>query len=71
MQQSQQVKIPLASFINDVMVLGGEGGQGFYDDSTKALVIKPVTMGKGGKNCPRLRDVIFGRPLRIFFVFMS
>ena len=32
------------SFINDVTVLGG-GRQGFCDDSSKALVIKPVTMG--------------------------
>ena len=35
------------SSINDVTVLGG-GGRGFCDNSTKALVIKPVTMGGGG-----------------------
>ena len=36
------------SFINNVMVLGEEG-RGFSDDcSTKALVIKSVTMGGGG-----------------------
>ncbi len=37
-------------------------GQGFCDSSTKALVIKSVTMGEGVKNCPKLRDVIYGRP---------
>ena len=43
-------------------MLGG-GGQGFCEDSTKALAIKRVTMGRGGvKNCPKLRDVIYGRP---------
>ena len=35
--------------------LRGGGGKGFFDDSTKALVIKPVTMGGGGskifQNC--------------------
>ena len=34
------------SSINDVTVLGGGGGQGFCDDSTKVLVIKRVTMGE-------------------------
>ena len=33
-------------------------GQQFYDDSTKALLIKSVAMWKG---CPKLRDVIYGR----------
>ena len=38
----------------------------YYYYSTKALVIKRVTMGGGGvKNCPKLRDVIYGRPLRV------
>ena len=38
-------------------------GQLFYDDRTKTLVIKRVTIGKGGgaKNSPKLRN-IFGRP---------
>ena len=31
----------------------GGGGQGFCDDSTKALFVK---------NCPKLLDVIYGRP---------
>ena len=43
--------------------LGG-AGQGFRDGCTKDLGIKSVTMGGGGaKNCPKLRDVIYGRPL--------
>ena len=46
------------------MVLGGGGGQWFHDNSTKALVIKRVTMGGGWFiNSPKLRDVIYGRPL--------
>ena len=40
---------------NDVTDLGGEGGQGLCNDSTKALVIKCMTMGRGGskivQNC--------------------
>ena len=36
------------SSINDVKTLGGSGYQGFCDDSTKALVIKRVTMRGGG-----------------------
>ena len=53
------------SSINDVTVLGG-GGQGFCDNSSKSLVIKRVTIGGGGvRNCPKLRDVIYGRPLRV------
>ena len=42
------------------MVLGGEG-QGFCDDSTKALVLKSVTMGEGIKHCIIFRDFIYGR----------
>jgi hypothetical protein len=34
-------------FIDEVTALGGRGYQGFCDDSTKALVIKSVTMGEG------------------------
>ena len=42
----------LGSSINDVTALGGGGGQGSCDNSTKALVIKCMTMGGGGvKNC--------------------
>ncbi len=33
------------SSINDVTVLGGRGYRGFCHNSTKALVIKSVTMG--------------------------
>ncbi len=32
----------------DVTALGGKWYQGFCDDSTKASVIKDVTMGGGG-----------------------
>ena len=39
-------------------------GQGFCDDSTKAVVMKRVTMRKGViKNCPKFCDVVYGRPL--------
>ena len=49
---------------NDVTVLRGGGGEGFCDDSTKTFVKKRVTMGVGGvKNYPKLRYVIYGRPL--------
>jgi hypothetical protein len=34
--------------INDVTALEERGYQGFCDDGTKALVIKSVTMGRGG-----------------------
>ena len=53
------------SYINDVTV-SGEEGQGFCDDTTKALVIKSVMRGGDGqggvKNYPKWRDVIYGRP---------
>jgi hypothetical protein len=56
--------------INDVTALGGAPGrgyQGFCDNSTKALLIKSMTMGRGGvKNYQKLRDVIYGRPLLTF-----
>ena len=49
--------------MNDVTVLGGGGIKG--DNSTEDLVLKSVTMGGGGvKNYRKLRDVIYGRPLR-------
>ncbi len=57
--------ITKGSSINDVTVLGGGGGcQGCCDNSTKALVVKRVTMGRGGgsKNVQNLSDVIYGRP---------
>ena len=46
---------------------GGGEGQGFCEHSARDLVIKSVTMGggpggRGVKNCPKLRDVINGRP---------
>ncbi len=51
--------------INDVTALGGRGYQGFCDNSTKVLLIKSVTMGGGGvENYEKLRDVIYGRPLK-------
>ncbi len=43
-------------FINDVTSLEG-GNQGFWDDITK----DKKQMEKGAKkNCPKLRDVIYG-----------
>ena len=33
--------------INDVTAIGG-GGQGFWDDNIRSLVMRSVTMGKGG-----------------------
>ena len=40
------------------------GNQGFCDNSTKALVLKSVTIGLGYvKNHQKMRDVIYGRPL--------
>ena len=47
---------------NDVTVLG-RGGQGFCDNSTKALVIKRMATGERVKKCPKLRDVIYEKPL--------
>ncbi len=53
--------------INDVTALGGRGYRGFCDNSSKALLIKSVTMRGGGvKNYEKLRDVIYGRPLNKF-----
>jgi hypothetical protein len=54
------------SSINDVTVVGGRGYQGFCDNSTKASVIKSVTIGEAGViNVPKLRGVIYGRPLNV------
>ena len=57
--------LTMVSSINDVTVLGGRG-QGFCDDSTKAFTIKLVTMGGGSEIVPKLRDVIYGRPLSTY-----
>ena len=35
-------------YINDVTVLEGGGGQGFWDNSTKALVITSMALRRGG-----------------------
>ncbi len=44
--------------------LRGEGYLGFCDNSTKALLLKRVTIGKGGvKSYQKLCDVIHGQPL--------
>ena len=64
--------------MNDVMALEGRGYQGFCDDSTRALVIKSVTVGKGGvKNCvtsfmddPKGRT-LEGKRLHSFFGIFS
>ncbi len=51
--------LTVGSSKNDLTALGG-GSQGFCDDTTKALVIKTVTMGEGDvKNYQILRDVIY------------
>ncbi len=50
------------SSINEVKILGE--GQGFCDNSTAALVKKSDDRSLD-KNCPKLRDVINGRPLMI------
>ncbi len=50
----------MGPFINDVTALGERGYQGFFDNSTKALLLKSVMMGGGGvKNYRNLRDVIY------------
>ncbi len=61
------IAIDEGSFINDVTVKGG-GDKGFCDNSTKALVLKSVTIVGGGvKNYPKLRDVIYWWPLLNYF----
>ncbi len=51
-------------FLSTYMMSRGRGGQGFCDYSSKALIVKRVTMGEEGvKKCSKLRDVIFGLPL--------
>ena len=49
MVRQDRVLSPRGVVHYDVTILGG-GGQGLSDDSTKALVIKLVTMGGGGQN---------------------
>ena len=48
---------------NDVTASWG-GGKGLCDDIVQALVLKSVKMGsgRGVKNYPKLRNVIYGRP---------
>ena len=54
------------SYINEITAIE-EGFQGFFDDSTKALELRGVTMEEGVseivQNCPKLRDIIYGRTL--------
>ncbi len=45
-----------------VFTVEGGGGQGFFDNRTKASE-KNVTMGGGGKKWPKLRDAIMDDPL--------
>jgi len=48
------------------------GGGGFCDEIAKASELKIVKMRKGIKNCPKLRDVIYGRPtLKAFLMRAS
>ena len=49
-----------------VTVLGGGGSQRFCDDITKALEVNSWWWERGVKNCPKLPDVINGRPLFAF-----
>ena len=56
----------MGSSINDVTVLGG-WGQGFCDDSTKASVIKRVTIGEGGSKIVRVTRW-FGQKVAASFV---
>ncbi len=45
---------------------GRLGGQKICDGNTRALVIKNVTPGMGvSKYCWKLRDVIYGRPVKL------
>jgi hypothetical protein len=47
--------------LNYVTVADGRGYQGFCDNSTRALLLKNVMMGREGvKNYQKLRDVIYG-----------
>ena len=50
----------------------GSRGQGVCDDSTEAFIIKRLTMGEGTmvNYCPKLLDVINGRPLNRFIPFL-
>ncbi len=50
--------------LNYVTVAGGRGYRGFFDNSTRALLLKNVMMGREGvKNYQKLRGVIYGQPL--------
>ena len=49
----------MGSSINYVMALG-EGVKVLFEDGTKTLVLKSVTMVDGVKKCPKLCDVIYG-----------
>ena len=42
--------------------LWGGGGQGFCDVYVSLISIKRDDVGRGITNCPKLRDVIYGRP---------
>ena len=42
-----------------------EGGQVFCDISTKALLMKCMTIEGEGQNSSKLRDVNYGRPLTV------
>ena len=56
----------MGSSINYVTAFWG-GGKVFCDYNTKAIVLK----GGGGKNYPKLRDVLCGRPISsLFLIFL-
>ena len=64
--QTHDFYMTKGSSINDVTAYGGRGYQGFCDGSTRALLVKCVTIGGGGvKNCAKLLDIIYGRPLTV------
>jgi hypothetical protein len=45
----------------NVVTRGERGYQRFFDDSTEALRLKIVTIGRGSdNNCPKLCNVIYG-----------
>ena len=68
----RQIKKAKGSSINDVTALRWKGYQGFCNNSTKALVLKGVTMGGGGvKNYPKSRNVIYGWPLSCHLIMYN
>ena len=58
----------LGAFINDVMQVGGRGGQYICDNIYKVrskITILVRQRGEGVRKSPNLCDVIYERPLRV------